>query len=455
MNHSKYIQEFDVSTTPLNKDELKVLEKLVEAAKLIAEVYRLQLDNKEKNTFYPKDATRLEIEKAAQADKEIFSPYTVVERNKKGKLMAIPYHIKYREQLIPIAEKLEEAAQLSHNKKFANALKVQSKALLNGSYEKAQVTWMKIKPYVIQIVVGPIESVEDEMFFVKRAYEAWVGIMDKDFTERALNFRDAVFTTRRLSDNSDKLDVVDKARIRVDYIVVAAGHKARHQFTAATLPNDLEIIETYGTETTIFLTSLRQAFNQRHYPLFRAIFESKFRESFTESDLRRGYVHIVGMHEIGRVLLRYRFATARLKEFYPVFSELAYEAAAIKLCGSLLLKDAISQKELESILVMFLTRMFDYYFERKDDPTARAYVLGNAILLNSLISTGALKISSDGISWPNFTKMFIAASNLADQMEKILAAGTYKETEHIFKKHSSLSIFHQFEPAFDKLKLKR
>ena len=453
--NSKYIQEFDVSTTPLNKDELKVLEKLIEAAKLISNVYHLQLDNQEKGAFYPKDVTRAEIEKAALVDKEIFSPYTVVERNKEGKLVATPYHIKYREQLILVSEKLAEAAQLSHNKKFANALKVQVKALLDGSYDKAQITWMKIKPYVIQIVIGPMEPVEDEMFFVKRAYEAWVGIMDKDFTDRALNFRDAVFTSRRLSNNGDKLDVADKARIRVDYVVVAAGHKARYKFTAATLPNDLDIIEKHGTETTIFLTSLRQVFNQRHYPLFKTIFESKFRESFTEADLRRGYVHIVGMHEIGRVLLRYRFATIRLKEFYPVFSELAYEAAAIKLCGSLLLKDAISQKELESILVMFLTRIFDYYFERKDDPTARAYVLGNAILLNSLISTGALKISSDGISWPNFTKMFIAVSNLADQMEKILAEGTYEETEHILKKHSSLSIFHQFEPAFDKLRLKR
>jgi len=199
--NSKYIQEFDVSTTPLNKDELKVLEKLIEAAKLISNVYHLQLDNQEKGAFYPKDVTRAEIEKAALVDKEIFSPYTVVERNKEGKLVATPYHIKYREQLILVSEKLAEAAQLSHNKKFANALKVQVKALLDGSYDKAQITWMKIKPYVIQIVIGPMEPVEDEMFFVKRAYEAWVGIMDKDFTDRALNFRDAVFTSRRLSNN--------------------------------------------------------------------------------------------------------------------------------------------------------------------------------------------------------------------------------------------------------------
>ena len=451
----KYIQEFDVSTTPLDKDELRVLERLVEAAKLMGLVYQLQLDSKEKAIFYPKDATRAEIEKAAASNDQILSPFTVVERSRDGKLVAIPYHIKYKDQLTPIAEKLQEAAQITHNKQFANALRVQAKALMDGSYDKAQITWMKIKSFIIQIVIGPIEAVEDDMFFVKRAYEAWVGIMDQDFTNRAISFRNTVFSSRRLSTNGEKLDVAGKAQIRVDYVVVATGHKAKHKFTAATLPNDIDIIEKYGTETTIFLSSVREVFNKRHYPLFKAIFERQFMKSFTEADLRRGYVYLIGMHEIGRVLLRYRFALSRLKELYPIFSELTYEAAAIKLCGSLLLKDAISQKEMESILVLFLTRIFDYYFERKDDPTARVYVLGNAILLNSLISSGALQISANGISWPNFTKMFIAVSNLADQMEKILAEGTYKDAEHALKKYSSLTIFKQFQPVFDKMKLKR
>ena len=455
MSNLKYIKEYDVSTTPLDKDEVLVLKKLIEAARLMAKVYQLQLDNNGKAKFYPSDATKTEIEKYAQSDKEILSPYTMVERDKDGKLIAIPYHIKFREHLIPIAEKLEEASHLSRNLSFANALKVQADALIRGNYEKAQISWMKIKPFVIQIVIGPIEPVEDEMFFVKRAYEAWVGIMDRDFTNRAINFRNAVFTSRRLNHNEDKLEIADKAQIRVDYVVIAAGHKARHTFTAATLPNDLEILEKYGTETTIFLTSIRDAFAQRHFPLFKAIFETKFRESFQESDLRRAYVYAVGMHEIGRVLLRYRFASTRLRELYPIFAELTYEAAAIKLCGSLLLKDAISQKEMESILVIFITRIFDYYFELKNDPTARAYVLGNAILLNSLISSGALKITANGISWPNFTKMFIAVSNLADQMEKILAEGTYKDATNSLKKYSSLTIFKQFQPAFDKAKIKR
>lgn len=457
MKNNQYIREFELTTARLNKDELEVLNRLVGAAKLMANVYQMQLNERGMANFYPKDATRAEIERAASLDDQILSPHTVVERNQDGKLVASPYHIKYRSQLEPIAEKLLEVASITKNKEFANALRIQAKALLTGKYNDAQIAWMKIKPYVLQIVIGPIESVEDELFFVKRAYEAWVGVMNKDLTDRAVTFKDTAFSVRRrLINNEYKVEFNEKAQIRVDDTVVLAGHKARYLFTAATLPNDLDIdiIEKYGTESTVFLPAIREVFRTRHYPLFNAIFAPHFRQSFSQDDLRRGHLYTVMMHETARVLIRYRFAVNRLRELYPIFAELTYEASGIKLCGSLLLKDAISQKEMESILVMFLTRIFDYYFEMKDDPTSKAYVLGNAMILNSLRSSGALQITKDGISWPNFTKMFIAVSNLADEMEKVLAESDYKSAQKHLDRGSSLAVFQQFKPAFDKAKLK-
>lgn len=445
IKNNQYIKEFKVNTSVLSKNELEVFNKLIEASKLISIIYSAQLDSKGKTVFYPEDAKKSEIEQAAEKNGQIHSPYTVVERDFNGNLITTPYHIKYRELLEPVVSKIKEAARLSTSKEFAHALEVQADCLLKGDYKKAEIMWRKTKPYVLHFVIGPNERLEDELFYVKRSYEAWVGISDKNMTNRFLTLRDTVFTAKKHTAHiDDVVEFMDKADMRVDEVAIFTGFAARYQFSTSTLPNDIDVIEKYGTEATVFLQPSHILFKDKHHAIFNTIFEKNFKKSFTEEDLHRGHVTLVEMHEISRVLIRYKNAAIRLKELYPIFNELATETNAVKSCGSLMLKDAISQKEMEAILVMFITRIFDYYFESPKDSATNAYVQGNAIMLNSLVDSGALKIGKDGISWPNFTKMFIAASSLADEMEKILAEGSYENAEHYLKEHSSLEVFKQF-----------
>jgi hypothetical protein len=447
-----YFLTYDVETAGLTNSELQVLEKLLDAARLAANIYKLQRSGKKDASFYPADATRVEIERAAEADEEILSPYTVVERDEEGKLVAIPYHLKYKKTLEVIAEKLVEAAQISNNNEFAQVLRIQAEALLTGSYDKAQIAWMSIKPYKLSIVIGPMERIEDEWFFVKRSYEAWVGIMNQGLTERAIEFKDTVFSLHReLLFPSEKVDFMDKSQIRVDDTYCFAGMIANFKYTGTTLPNEIELMGQFGSEATIFLPVVKESFNRRHLPIFETIFSEYFRKSFKRSDLERGYLYTVMLHEIARVLVRYKFATSRLRELYPIYQELTVEALAVKLCGNLFLKSMISQSEMEAVLVMFLTRIFDYYFEIKDSAGMRPYVLGNAILLNSLLSSGALISGPKGFSWPDFTKMFIATSNLADLMERILAEGTYTDAKDYLDKNSTLKVFKSFSPELKEI----
>lgn len=441
--------EFNTLADSLNDKEHQVLKLLIEAEKLMAKVYETQLNGESKPQFYPKDATSAEIEKAAEKNPEILSPYTMVERSKEGRLVSVPYHIKYREQLTAVSKKLKEAADLSVYPEFKKYLELMAVVLLNGKYKEIKMYDMRMKPYVLNMVLGPIERIEDDLFFVKRSYQGWLGTVNQSLTDRANSFKDAIFTTnKRFYSSAEKLDFVNKAQIRVDNTVSFSGMISRYKFTGETLPNDNEIIEKYGTKATIFLPMVRELFSSRHYPIYETIFSANFRQSFTKDDLSRGYLYTVMLHEIARVLVRYRLASQRLKEFYPIFNEMTLEAMAIKICGTLLIKDMISQKEMESILVMFLTRIFDYYVDMKNNPASKIYVLGNAVLLNFLIDQGALKVTKDGLSWPNFTKMFISVSNVADEIEKVLAEGTYKDAQRYIEQHSSLTAFKQFKLKF-------
>src|SRR3989304_10551157 len=83
--------------TPLTASEKKVIEKLTKAAKAIVPIYAKQVNVLDSQAnFYPEDATKEEIQAAAKNNSKILSPYTMVERDLKGKLTAIPYHIKFK-----------------------------------------------------------------------------------------------------------------------------------------------------------------------------------------------------------------------------------------------------------------------------------------------------------------------------------------------------------------------
>lgn len=443
---NRFIKTFKVDTTYLSNKELEILNRLIKAAQLIAKVYERQCED---GCFYPKGASRQEIEKAAAKNPDILSPYTVLERDRAGNLIAVPYHIKYKELLIPVADKLVEAAKISTSPlDFRRALLTQAKTLLTGRYEQAQIAWLKIKPYILDIVIGPIERVEDNLFFVKRSYEAWVGVMDPTVTERINTLKEIAFSARRQILLSGQVDFMKKSQLRADNTVVFSGMIANYGYTATTLPNEINLLEKYGSEAWLFLPSVKENFRKRQLVIFNGIFASYFKQSFSEDLLTRGYMLLITMHEIARIIIRYRFATERLKELYPVFNEATVEAMAMKLAGNLLLKDVITQKEMEAALVMFITRMFDGYAAQSEQKSGfTPLVSSNAILLNSLLAGGAIKITKEGVSWPNFTKMFFSVSELAGSMEKILAEGTYQDAVNYVGKHSSNTIFKKFSPA--------
>ena len=111
---------FPVKNLDLTKSEQKVVEKLVEAAKSIASIYQKQENQKFPGAnFYPHDAAVEEILAAAKSEPEILSPYTIVERNRSGKLVSIPYHIKFKKDLGKTSALLRVAAKITENKEFS------------------------------------------------------------------------------------------------------------------------------------------------------------------------------------------------------------------------------------------------------------------------------------------------------------------------------------------------
>ncbi len=438
------VKKFNLDVTELSSKEKKILEKLVEAAEKIAPLYLKQKNNDNLGAdFYPGEATKEEIRKAAEENPDILDPYTFVRRDNSGKLKAVFFHEEFKKELEEVASLLEEASEISEDKGFSKYLRARADSLLKGDYKKSEAVWLKTKPYKISIVIGPIERYLDRLFFKKCAYQAWVGVMDEKRTKEAERFKQMILKgQRKILPGAAKVDI-EKLSIRIDRAAVYSGQKADSMPTGTNLPNCVRMMKKYGSKITVFTSPLNLKFEEDHYPIFKKIFEKNFQKSYSKEELYEGSLRCILLHEISHSLIRYKDAEKRLKELFPVFDELFAYVLGIKASATLLLKGALSHKELESILVMHIARNFTWWLDSLKNPNVSAYAKGAAIAQNFYLREGGIK-EEKGISFPDFAKLLICIQELCSELDYYMALGSYKEAEKFVRDYSSYQFFKEF-----------
>lgn len=422
MKISQPLIEFNPKLPKLSKNERAVLKLLIEAGKLIAPLY-LEQEN--------------QIQKATPSHPDFHSPYTVVEKVN-GKLVATPYHIKYAMFLKPITDKLEQAANLCGNKEFAKALRVQAKALLEGSYKQATITWLGIKPYILDISIGPVEHLDDKLFAGKASYEAWVGVLDEEGTQWLNSYKDVTLSTRRKALVPKERVDEPKVKTKLIEVILLSGLMARTKFTGVNLPYDASLVEKYGSEITLFNQPNDLRVKEQIYPAFNKTFSKGFKQGFTFEDLRWGYLRGVALHELAHSYLYYRHAAKNLQDLFQCIYELSATVLGFRMAGSLLLKDRITDKQLESLLIAYICRSFYLIDHQKSNKSMANYTLGGAIFINFMLESGALK-QFKGMVISNFMKIFISLHDLSYILERLLSSGTRKDAENFIKKYGGFN----------------
>lgn len=430
-NPQEALIEFNPELPKLSKNENEVLKLLIEAGRLIVPIYLEQ----ERETQVKID--RLQFEEAAKKDPAILSPYTVVEQTDK-KLIAIPYHVKYAKLLKPIAEKLEEAALKTENKQFGKALKIQAKALLDGTYEQAIATWFKTKPYILDISIGPLDYF-NRVSPGKAVYQAWVGILDKEGTNRLNDYKSVVFNaSRKALVPNERIENFAHVKAKTIDEVLLSGFMAKSRFVGLNLPMDINLVKKYGSEVIIFNQANDLRIKEKIMPTFNRIFSSGFKGGFVKEDLRRGSLRYVALHEIAHSYLYYKNSFKNLQCLFPVIYELTATLLGMRIAGSLLLKERITNKQLESMIVAFVCRSFDLLEKSKQDKSMMSYALGGAIFINFMLESGAIK-QQGKLAIPNFTKIFFSLNELSYIMERLLSSGTKLDAEAFIKKYGQLN----------------
>ncbi|VAW47921.1 Nudix hydrolase 3 [hydrothermal vent metagenome] len=199
--------------------------------------------------YYPLDLDKAEFE--ANGTAAMKNLYSQVIRDEKGGLTAVPFHMVYANQLKQASDLLIQAATLAEDAGFKSYLTLRAGALLNDEFKASDLAWMDMKNNKIELVIGPIETYEDQLFGYKAAYEAYVLIKDLAWSEKLAKF--AAFLpqlqTELPVDDAFKTETpgTDSDLNAYDAIYYAGHSNAGSKTIAINLPNDESVQLEKGT----------------------------------------------------------------------------------------------------------------------------------------------------------------------------------------------------------------
>ena len=232
--------------------------------------------------LYPRDITKEEFDSAASSSKargdSLRSLYTLVRRDSSGALIAVPYHVAFAQQTKLAADKLREAAKLAETPALRRYLTTRADALLADDYRASDLAWLDMKDNTVDIVIGPIETYEDQLFGYKAAHEAFVLVKDKEWSERLSRyaaFLPALQKGLPVPDEYKREKPGTDSDLNAYNAVYYAGQaNAGAKTIAINLPNDEQVQLAKGTRRLQLENVIRAKFDEILVPVARELVDS-------------------------------------------------------------------------------------------------------------------------------------------------------------------------------------
>jgi len=233
--------------------------------------------------FYPPDMSREEFDAWDQPGKD--GLYTLVKRNAAGELYLEPFSVAYAGQLHEAANLLRMAAELAEDPEFANYLLMRASALETDNFQTSDMAWMQMKNNPIELVIGPIETYEDQLYGYRAAYESYVLIKDQEWSERLARFAQYLpeLQTGLPVAEAYKQEVPGSdADLNAYDVIYYAGHaNAGSKTIAINLPNDEEVQLAMGTRRLQLKNAMLAKYNQILVPIADLLIAEDQRQHIT------------------------------------------------------------------------------------------------------------------------------------------------------------------------------
>ena len=254
--------------------------------------------------FYPSDMTKEEFERYIAAHPEqkdaLQGLFTVV-RRQGDRLTAIPYSQYYRDLLNPAAQKLREAAALTNNASLRSYLTQLATAFGTDNYRPSDIAWMDLNG-PIEVVIGPYEVYEDELFNLKASYESFITVVDKPESDKLAVYAQHLPEMERNLPEPEEYKNPNRGAespIRVVQEIFTAGDARRGVQTAAfNLPNDEFVREQKGSKKVLLKNVMDAKFRQSGRPIALRVLD----DSLTQHVSFDAFFNHVLFHELSHGL---------------------------------------------------------------------------------------------------------------------------------------------------------
>jgi len=392
--------------------------------------------------FYPVDMTKEEFEKWIAdhpEDKENFQGgFTVIVRQS-GKLVAVPYSKYYAEFLQPAAQKLKEAAADTTNASLRDFLNKRADAFLSDDYYSSDFAWMDLDS-PIEIVIGPYEVYEDQMFNYKASFESFVCVVDKGESEKL-----AIYA-KHLADMERGLPIPDQHKnpnrgsdspIRVVQEIYTAGDARRGIMTAAfNLPNDERVREAKGSKKVLLKNVMEAKYAKTGKPIADRILEpSELSHLSFDAYFNHTLFHELS-HGLGPGIIvgpdgKKVEARILLKNAYSTIEECKADAL-----GVWTLLYAIDNKLVTSFDKNALYGTYaGLIFRLLRHGIGEAHGRANAIQWNWCREKGAILPAQQGRFRVDHEKMYEAIKSLSNELLMIEATGDFERAQRLLEKY--------------------
>jgi len=369
--------EIQVDTTQLSAGDQKALVKLIEAARILNDIFMTQLWSRDHQVyatlqrdktplgearlhyfwinkgpwseldehkafmpgvpphkplganFYPEDVKKEDFESWAKTlsekDREQATSFYTIIANEKiclggciNSFHIVPYSTAYNSDLKKAAALLHEAADLTENASLKKFLISRADAFLSNDYYQSDVDWMDLDA-PLDITIGPYETYNDELFGYKAAFEAYINIRDEKESAK-LNF-----FGHHLQEIENNLPMDPQYRnpklgaaapIRVVNQVFCSGD-GNHgvQAAAYNLPNDDRVVAQKGSKRVMMKNVQQAKFQQVLLPISKLVLSASDQGALS---FEAFFTHIVAhelMHGLGphQITVNSRQTTPRLE----------------------------------------------------------------------------------------------------------------------------------------------
>lgn len=231
--------------------------------------------------FYPEDMTAEEfrawIDKHPEQEEAFESLFTVIRRTEDGGLEAVPYREAYKEWLVPAAEKLEEAAALTSNESLKTFLESRAAAFSSDDYYQSDKDWMDLDG-LVEVTIGPYEVYEDELLGLKASFESFVTVTDPKASADLAKYKELLPEMEKNLPIPDEVKTVRGAEspIRVVDVVFTSGDARKSvQTIAFNLPNDERVRKEKGAKKVLLRNLIETKFEKIMRPIAEQIIDEE------------------------------------------------------------------------------------------------------------------------------------------------------------------------------------